>query len=55
MGKPRIEEKKPLISDRENVGYIFLRKTPFDMLSKSAEGDESILYMCDINNNTRST
>ena len=39
-----------------NVGYyIFLRKTPSDMLSKSAEGDESILYMCDVNNNTRST
>lgn len=29
--------------------------TPFDMLSKSAEGDESILQMCDINNNTEST
>ena len=56
MGKPRIEEKKKLKSVIENVGYyIFLRKTPSDMLSKSAEGDESILYMCDINNNTRNT
>lgn len=65
MGKKRevkiwenqgLKEKKLKSVTEKNVGYyIFLRKTPFDMLSKSAEGDESTLYMCGINNNTRST